>query len=434
MSSRIALALLVGLAASPALAGGFGIPEIGVRRTGMGTVIGRPDDGSALYHNPAGLTLQPGWNVYLSFGVAMIQSEFALAPWERSDEFLGVTPNPDGYYDPVSPSRAMAVIPMLAVTGEVLPDKLHVGAAVYVGNGQGAAFDRDDVTRYHLIEGYVIAPQAVVGASYKVNDALSVGGTVGVVHLRIKGEREVYPLIDGMDISSIGGTSPLLKLEGEGWAPSWMLGVFGRPHPRITYGATLTGRVDATIEGPVEITYSDDAPVPGDMLIGSQKTAYLLPWSFQGGASFDVHPNLEVGTEFRYWLYRQYKEQRTEVTGIFLVRELVTQKNYVDSWQVSTGLRVHDLPAVPALDLMAGFQYDKSPAPANTLTLDQPSFSKPCLHTGLRYTAGRFRFGASYVRYWYQVPTITDSTTAPPSNIRGDGVNNIVTVSLEAKL
>ena len=434
MSFRRAVVASVLLASGAAHAGGFGIPEIGVRRTAMASIIGRPDDASAIYHNPAGLVLQPGWNVYLSMGLSLLDTEFRLQPWDQSNELLGVLPDADGYYAPVKPSRAMGVIPMLAVTGEILPGKLVMGAAVYVGNAQGAAFEEEAVTRYHLIDGYVVAPQAALSAAYKINDQISVGGTVGLLHLRIHGKREVFPIINGMDITGIAGTRPMLELDGKGWAPTWMLAAFGRPHPRVTWGATVTGRVDAEINGPVEITYSDDAPVPGDMLVGTQTTKQLLPWAFMGGVSVDVHPNIEVAAEYRHWLYRQYKEQRTEVSGIFLVRELVTTKNYEDSWAASTGVRVHDLAAAPRLDLMAGLQYDKSPAPPSTVTLDQPSFSHPAVHAGLRYGVGRFRFGASYIHYWYRVPTITDATTAPPSNIRGRGSNNIITLSIEAQL
>jgi len=32
------------------------------------------------------------------------------------------------------------------------------------------------------------------------------------------------------------------------------------------------------------------------------------------------------------------------------------------------------------------------------------------------------------------IPTITDSVTGPPSNIRGRGTNNIFTLSIEAQL
>ena len=428
------LAFIALVAATPAMAGGFGIPEIGVRRTGMATVVGRPDEVSAIHHNPAGLVLQRGTALYVSMGLSLIDTEFRLAPWEGSDRFLGVTPESDGYYEPVRPTRALGVIPMLAASYEVLPDELVLGAALYVGSATGAKFENEAVTRYHLIDGYLVAPQAVLAAAYRVHPTLTLGASVGVINLRVHGRREVYPIVSGMDVSGITGTRPELELDGSGWAPTWMLAAFGQPHPRITWGATITGRVDATLEGPITVTYSDDSPQPGDTLVGTQTTTQMLPWAFMAGANFDVSPNVEIGTEFRYWLFRQYEKQRTEVTGIFLVRELETMKNYNDSWAVSAGVRVHSLGFAPALELMAGAHYDRTPAPSRTVTLDQPSFTHPGIHTGARYRAGRYRFGASYIHYWYLMPTIDDSITAPPSNMRGRGTNNIFTVSVEAQL
>jgi long-subunit fatty acid transport protein len=237
-----------------------------------------------------------------------------------------------------------------------------------------------------------------------------------------------------MDASGLTGTSPLLELDGSGWAPTWSVGAFGRPHPRVTWGAAIIGRVDATLSGPLTVTYSSDASVPNDQLIGQQTTSQLLPWTFQGGANIDLTPNIELGGELRYWLYRQYQRQHTDVVGIFIVRALDTEKDYHDSWETSGGVRVHDLAAAPKLDLMMGAQYDHSPAPPRTVTLDQPSFSHIGVHTGARYTLGRYRLGASYIHYWYEVPTITDSITSPPSNIKGHGSNNIVTLSVEVAL
>jgi len=431
--------LSAALAMSPAHAGGFGIPEIGVRRTAMASIIGRPDDPSAIYHNPAGLVLQHGWQLYASFGLSLLDTEFRLAPWDQSERFLGVSPEGDGYYAKVKPSRALGVIPMIAATAEVLPGRLVLGAAVYVGNATGAAFDESAVTRYHLIDGYVVAPQAVVAAAYRVSDAISVGASAGVINLRVHGKRDVFPILktqDGstFDASALVGTRPELVLDGTGWAPTWMIAAFGRPVPRVTWGATLTGRIDATLSGPIQVTYSDDASTPGDQLIGTQTTKQLLPWAFMAGANVDVTPNVELGGELRYWLYRQYRSQHTEIEHIALLQQLDTPKNYHDSWEVSGGVRVHDLAAAPSLELMAGTQYDRSPAPPRTVTLDQPSFSHWGLHSGLRYQLGRYRLGASYIHYWYDVPTITDSITAPPSNIRGSGANHIVTASVEVQL
>lgn len=436
MNARLAPAAVVAtlLVAAPAAAGGFVVPDIGVRRTAMASIVGRPDDGAAVYHNPAGLILQHGWHAYASAGVLLISSEFQVHAWDRSDEVLGTTAGADGYYDPVRPSRAIGAVPMLALSGELLPDRLVVAASLYVANAQGAAFSDRAVSRYHLIDGYVVAPQATLAASYRVSDALAVGASVGVMYLRLHGHRLVFPVLQGTDLTAIAGTKADLVLDGSGWAPTWIAAAFGQPHPRVTWGATVAGRIDAELQGPLRITYGDDAPTPGDTLVGTQTTTQLVPWTFTAGAAVDLTPQLELGVDVRYWLYRQYRTQHTDVVGIFLVKELETVKNYHDSYQPSGGLRLHDLAAAPGLELMAGTHYDHSPAPPTTLTLDQPSFDHLGLHAGARWSVGRYRLGASYVHYWYAVPTVTGSTTAPPTNFRGSGGNNIFTVSVEARL
>jgi long-subunit fatty acid transport protein len=422
------------VAPATATAGGFGIPEVGTLRTAMGTVIGRPDDLSAIYHSPAGLILSHGWRLYVTGGLSLLSTEFRLAPWDQSDRLLGATPLADGYYAAVRPSRALGVIPMIAASAEILPDKLVLGAALYVGNGTGAAFDRAAVTHYHLIDGYVVSPQGSIAAAYRLTPDVTVGATVGVMNMRVHGERYVFPIINGSDLTSVAGSKPDLVLDGSGWAPTWSLGVFGQPHPKVTYGLALIGRTDVTHSGPVQITYSADAPTPGDTLAGTQTTTQMLPWTFQGGGAVDISPHVEVAGDLRYWLYRQFQASHTDVKGIFLLRAIDTVKNYHDSWELAGGVRVHDLDAAPRLELMAGTNYDHSPAPPETVTLDQPSFSHLGLHGGARYTLGRYRLAASYVHYWYQIPTITGSITSPPSNIMGSGTNHIMTVSVEVAL
>jgi long-subunit fatty acid transport protein len=426
--------VIAAIAAGPARGGGFGIPEVGARRTAMASIIGRPDDPSSIYHNPAGLVLQPGWQLYASFGLAVLGTELRLAPWDQSDRFLGVAPQADGYYATVRPSRALGVIPMLAATAELIPDRLVVGGAVFVGNATGAAFESSAVTRYHLIDGYVVAPQAVIAAAYRLGPTLTIGATLGAIELRVHGKRAVFPIVMGADISKLVGTRPELVLDGSGTAPTWMVAAFGQPHPRVTWGATVTGRVDATLSGPLTVTYSDDAADPGGVVIGRQTTQQLLPWAVMAGGNVDLTPQLELGGELRYWLYRQYQSQHTDIAGIALLTELDTPKRYRDSWAASGGARLHAVASAPGLELMAGVSYDRSPAPPETVTLDQPSFTHWGAHGGLRYQLGRYRLGASYVHYWYAIPTITGSVTSPPSNLRGSGGNDIVTASLEVRL
>ena len=56
------------------------------------------------------------------------------------------------------------------------------------------------------------------------------------------------------------------------------------------------------------------------------------------------------------------------------------------------------------------------------------------IRSGVRYSFGRYRLGATYLHQWFFIPTITDSITKPPSNVRGHGSNNIMTLTFEAML
>ncbi|MBP8807064.1 MAG: outer membrane protein transport protein [Kofleriaceae bacterium] len=430
-----ALALAAALAVPDrATAGGFGIPEIGVRRTAMAAMIGRPDEPAAAFHNPAGLSLLPGVRLYASFGLALLSTEFRLKPWDQSDRFLTEPVDSEGYFAAIRPTRAVGAIPMLAATAEILPGKLWGGLAAYVSNGTGAQFAEDAVTRYHLIDGYIIAPTVTAIAAYQVHPKLALGAGAGVMNIQVHGKRHLFPILNGSDVSSIVGSNAELVLDGEDWKFTWNAGLLARPIPRLTVGATVIGRVDPSLEGIITLTTGDDAGNPGDRYEGKATTGLVLPWTFLGGANYDVTPKLELGGELRYYLYRAYKEQLSVVDGLPFVTELRTEKNYKDSWQLAGGARVHDLEAAPALELMGGFHYDDTPAPAQTVTLDQPTFSHYGLHLGGRYQLGRYRLAASYVHYWYVIPQIDDSITLPPSNIRGDGTNNIFTVSIEAQL
>lgn len=416
---------------STAFAGGFGIPEMGVRRTGMAAIVGRPDEPAAVFQNPAGLTTLHGTRVYASFGLAFVSTEFRLRPWPESDRFIDDPVDGDGYYPRQKPTRAMGAIPMLVATSPLWRNKLFGAFSLYVSNATGAQFRREAPTHYHLIDGYVVAPQLSISLAYKVKPNLSVGGSIGVVNPRVHGQRYVFPVVNGTDVSNLVGSEPELTLDGSDWRPTWNLGLYAEPAAGLTLGASVTGRVDAQLQGPITVVYSEDAARP-DRLEGRHSTELMLPWTFLAGANYDVTPMVEVGAELRYWLYRQYDRQYTQVENIFLVSELETVKDYNDSWQVSGGVRVHDLPQVPRLEAMLGTHYDRTPAPARTVTLDQPTFSHIGLHSGVRWTQGRYRLAATYIHYWYDIPQIEDSITSPPSNIQGDGANDIFSVAFEA--
>src|SRR5262249_60389543 len=106
-----------------------------------------------------------------SLGVSLCDRDPRLGAWHRRARCLGGAAGSAGSYAPVRPTRALGVTPMIAATAELLPDRLVVGAALFVGNATGAKFDESAVTRYHLIDGYVGAPEAVIAAGHRLRGA-----------------------------------------------------------------------------------------------------------------------------------------------------------------------------------------------------------------------------------------------------------------------
>ena len=430
--TALAAAMVLG-AAGLASAGGFAVPEIGTRKTAMGAVIGRPDDLSAIYHNPAGLTLSAGTNVYLSTGLALIETNMRLRQWQGSEGYITDPVDSGGYYPQFAPSRAFAVIPMITVSTNLWTERLVGALSFYVPNAAGAAFDDDSPARYHLIDSYVVAGYATAALACRVTDWLSVGAGFSLIYMKLHARRFLFPVLDGNDFGWLLGKSSELLIDGSDLTTGFNLGVLARPLRPLTLGLALISRSDMTLEGEIALALGQDALSEGK-LEGTQATALVIPWTLQAGANWDVSRWVEVGAELRYYFYRQFKEQRTEIEGIDLIEQLVTPKNYNDSWQVSGGAKV-TLPPLPALELMLGMHFDRTPAPDNTVSAEQPSFNHIGLHMGGRYRLNRrFRLSLTYARYFYLERTTDDSLTSPPSNFIASGGNNIITLVLEAHL
>lgn len=434
----LAAALVVG--EGPARGGGFAVPEVGTRRTAMGAVVGRPDEPSAVYHNPAGLSLLPGTHLFVSLGVSLPDTDIRLAAWPGSAPYQTRFPvDGQGYYPPAVPTRAVGAIPMIVASTNVVSDALWAAVSLYVPNATGAAFADDSVVRYHLVDSYLVAGYAGLTVACRPLPWLTVAAGASLIHVRVHAVRRLFPVLGGTDYRFLLGDDASLSLDGEDTTAGWNAGLLLRPLPRLTIGASVIGRTDATLRGDVAISPGETSPFRAPFT-GTQSTALLIPWTVMAGANVDVTRGIELGAELRYWVYSQLQSQHTDVEGIALLKALDAPKSYRDSWHLSGGARFHD--DALGLEAMVGGHYDRTPAPDETVSLDSPSFNHSALHMGLRYAFGppaaggarRYRLGLSWEHIWYLERRTHGSLTQPPSNFAASGQNDIVTLSLEVAL
>ena len=177
------LPALLSLAPREAAAGGFSNLDFGIRRMAMFAVTALPDDGTAIFHNPAGLTLVKGTSIYhhqtwilVDLGFKMYDTAGQLQP----DHEIG-------------PSWNVGAIPFLGVASDFGVERLRAAVAVYVPNAYGAVLPKSEPTRYHVTKALFAAGRATAGVAYDITDQLSIGATVSFVFVYLTAEREMSP-------------------------------------------------------------------------------------------------------------------------------------------------------------------------------------------------------------------------------------------------
>lgn len=455
MRRLIALLLLLACTSTPsrpAAAQGFIIPELGARKNGMGAAVGRPDDVTAIYHNPGALALLKGTRVSISASAAFIDINLRLAQWKvnasDTEPFLTDPADADGYHERQSQGIA-APIPFLGVSTSLFTDKLVAALGVYVPNAAGADFGAKTPTRYHAIDAFVISAFFTAAVAYRPLPWLAVGVGGSAVYIRIQRRSLLYPVLPpatpggkNLDVSPILGTETELEIVGDDLKPAFSLGIQAWPHKTLSLGFMMLTRYDVSLEGPLTLKPGSDASsiIRNDPAYydNQHRTEIVSPWIFAFGANWDITSWLEVGAELRYYLNSQVVDQVTTITsgklGEVVTDGFVTEKNLNDTIHIGGGFRV--APPLPLdLELMTGFHYEPSPSPDNTVEISAPSFDIFALHWGARWRfASRYSLALIYSHYEYFERTTIDSITNPPTNFVGSGYNNQVSLVFEVQV
>ena len=433
---REALAILLAASAAvavlrpaPALAGGFSGLDFGTRRMGMYAVTARPDDPTAIYHNPAGLTLQHGTNLY--FGTSVIIGDLNFRLYDSQGKL-----RPD---EGIEPTFNVGATPMLAITSDLGTEDLRVGLGFYAPNGFGAALPEDAPTRYHAVDALFLTTRATFALAYEFTEVLSLAASISAIHVYL-GARQMMNqrmlLYEDWDIrfQSPEETAPddyWLTLDGQDWTWTWDLGAIIRPIPPLRIGVSFSAGSAVTLEGKAELQRVQADPVTGERATVSARheTGMALPFTFRFGLNWEYLPGFEIGLDVVWWHYQVLQEQRTTLSEPLLgMTEMVDAKNYRNGVLWCIGLLYEPL---PELELMMGWQMDFSPIPEETYTLQTPARDSYGLTGGIRWQAtDSLRVGLALSRIWFELVNVQTSRTKPPTN--GKGYGGLTYVSIDA--
>ncbi|MFH2009661.1 MAG: outer membrane protein transport protein, partial [bacterium] len=460
------LTLLPLLPPSTAYAGGFTIPLIGGRASTKMAFVAKPDDTSAVYHNPAGLSLLGPYQIDISGTAILSKSRYSRCLT------ADCTPDANGnIYAPAVEStrprdpytgdyrsaypKGFGILPYAGLTGRFGLKRWTFGLAAYSPHNATGAFpdcERDaqgaptDCSmapqRFHAQYGTINTIYITAAAAFEPIPGLAIGVGVSAVRAAITLDRSLW----------LGGPNGMASLwwNGEGrlnlsastWSAAfnagllWDIGATLAPGNRWLKGL----RIGFSYSSQTKFRFKDDLSLYSEALyllieenagcrkgsadrqevICKAEADFTFPQLVRFGVNWQITKEWDVGFDVFWQDYSVYKEIRVNIPTPLTLTGTDTEvsgtaepKDSVDSWSFALGVQYAPLWA-KGLELRMGVIYDQSPYPDETYTLLSPDADKIGWSFGVSYL---FKFGleigAGYIMLRYLDRIVRNSKIVP---------------------
>jgi long-chain fatty acid transport protein len=381
------LILLVPLLAADALlASGFNIYEFGGRGSAMGgALVARAWDGSTIFYNPAGLAFLKGTQFY--GGTTLIFP---------NTRFVGAFPI---FSNEAQKTRYAYFTPIGVYFSHKFGEKLGAGIGVTNPFGLGVewhdSFSGRTVSRNSQLQSFYVSPVV----AYRITPNLSIGGGPDLVIAKVKLEKnismfDVSEAWKGYEIGEVElkGTSNL----GIGFTASAM-------YRREKLGLGFLYRHSIKNEfknGDAVFTLYDNLSVneikqiiPRDVLKNQKaNTAIDFPNFLSAGVYYKFTKKLGLEADYMWFNWSVFKEIKLDFEEDDLDQTIT--ENYQDSWQLRLGAHYE---LTEALSLRAGYIYDRTPQPIESVSPLLPDNSRHDFSFGLGYNFGKFQLDLGYM-------------------------------------
>jgi long-chain fatty acid transport protein len=356
---------LVVLTAVSLSANGLNLNGVGSKAIAMGgAFIGQADDYSAIFWNPAGLSQMKNSN--LSFFVTdLIPSgtyTFAAYGIDAKTKSAMYPSGSIAYFKPIN-------------------EKLVVGLAAYVPSGTGAKWDGEELKLLSSNfafkwESFMAVVTVSPVIAYKVNDMFSLGATLNLNYGMMKVKRPGF-----------GQYSEDLS----GFAFGATIGALIKPIDRLGIGLTLRTPTKVTFKGEATITAPSlpGVPLPPLALKSDAEREATWPLWFGVGVSFKATDKLTVNADAQYTNWKKIETIPVTYTeALWKLANNITKlsNNFVLNWKNAIQWRFGLEYAISEkLAMRAGYYYDPSPSPVETLNVLLPEITYNVITVGFGY-------------------------------------------------
>ncbi len=363
----LVLAGLVGVG-TQVQAAGFQLTEQSVSGLGRAFAGGSTpgDDLSAIFYNPAEMTLVEGTAVQQNLTFISVTGEYTDQGSTRS------LPTASGRVTVPSDGRLTddggtdAFVPTLYAVTDI-NDRIKAGIGVTVPFGLRTDYGRDWVGRYHALESELKTIDVAPSIAFKVNDQFSVGAGISFQYAEATLSQAIFT-----------GTPQdgFVEVTGDNWAVGYNLGASYQLNPNTRFGIGFRSKVEQTVEGDREL--SGVGPLSGT--VGAKATVTLPETVYLTGYHRLDEKWALMGTA-RWTNWSRFDELRVQFDDGS--PDSVTEEKWDDTWFVSLGV---EFDYNPDVTLRAGVAYDQMAVTSDELRTPRiPDADRTWLSLGASY-------------------------------------------------
>jgi len=314
-------------------------------------------------------------------------------------------------------------------------DAWSVGATVNAPFGFQTEYDDRSMLRYEGVKSKLESIDLAFGASFRINDQFSIGGSV----IAQRTSAELTQVVDFGTILAAPTNGALLPqeadgfggLKGDDWGYGWTLGLLWKPTANDRIGLSYHSQIDHTLEGDATFEVpSNVLPLLGGAFLNQNGQAdFDTPWFVTASWWHTFDDRLSFGADIGYTHWSSFKDllirYESPAMGPFTRAQ---DFNWDDTWFYSFGgeYRLDD-----QWTLRAGVAYDETPTNDITRTPRVPDGNRTWLSVGVGYKwSDALRFDAGYVHLWVDDGTI-DHTTSTFNHLVGafSSSGNVIGIS-----
>lgn len=380
----VALVALAIFAFSPSAHGsGFLIYEHGAAAMAMGgAFVGLANDATAIFHNPAGIAFLEGTQI--SAGVTLIIPNSSL----NMPDIDLVNPAYAETYEQVS---QVFYPPTFYITHK-FSDKIVGGFGFFAPYGLGTEWPNPTTFPLRYISTKAEMQTLIFNPTlaYKFNDNLSVG--VGVSYIHSSLDLNLTYLLDLTAIPGLGFYDVPVTVNntsGDAWAANAGLLYKGE---KFSLGFNWRGGFTIDYDGDLDLDMSNVPIVLPEL--GTVKAPFSFPHIFGIGAAFNLSDQFIMTADVHYVLWSAFDtvEVEANVPGLPLEFEPIPE-NFKDSFLFRVGMQYQ---MNENFALRAGFLYDQTPQPVESMDTMLPDSDRWALTAGFGYSVGGFAIDLAY--------------------------------------